>query len=237
MRIQYIVELAAIAGMSGAVAGCGQSGLFRGNSDKLSLHGEKQSKASEAPLITEVDGTEEGHKSADSGVQDPTVTATPAPAAEAAPGPKVFEIPGTKPEELEALTKCLNSFSANPFPAKITNFKKMTAQIVIGGSATPIDDQQSTPEPQLILIGAAANYGANVTYNMLNRNGYYCMTLNVNVKTFLTINLHCHAQVADSAVAVQVNSTSNGSPSTVGVHVNSLVKVQDVRPDGEACIR
>ncbi|MEZ4743778.1 MAG: hypothetical protein R3B45_15255 [Bdellovibrionota bacterium] len=146
-------------------------------------------------------------------------------------------IPDATPEELESLKSCLANFKDSPFEETITNFKKIKASINIGGSGTAINDTTHTDEPELILIAAAINVGSKVTYNLLNPNGYYCMMLNTNIKSKLTINLDCRAQVADSALSIQIKSSGNEAPSVLGVNVKSDVQVNDIRPEGSKCVR
>jgi hypothetical protein len=70
---------------------------------------------------------------------------------------------------------------------------------------------------------------------MLNNNGYYCMKVNVNVSTALTVNLACNARLADNSVQVNVGSSVAGTTSGIGVNVNSNVSVQRLTPGGAAC--
>lgn len=88
-----------------------------------------------------------------------------------------------------------------------------------------INDVTQTAQPMLVLIDAGVNVMGNPTYNLLNNNGYYCMKVNVNVKTDFDINLACNAKLADNSVQVNVASDVNSETSVIGVNVGSNVQV------------
>jgi hypothetical protein len=147
-------------------------------------------------------------------------------------------IPGADDDDLDALHKCLSKWRNNPFNGKtVNNFHRISASVTVGGYGNAVNDTENTEEPYLILIDAGVNVGGAPTYQLMNKNGYYCMNVNVNVQTNFTINLHCNARLADTKVNVNVGSTQNDSTSAVGVHVLSNVQINSVRPEGEQCIR
>lgn len=146
-------------------------------------------------------------------------------------------IPGAKDGDLDALHKCLAQWKNNPFKGTVDNYQRIYASVSVGGIGNVINDTESTAEPYLILVDAGVNVGGTPTYNLLNKNGYYCMKVNVNVLTSLNVNLHCNARLSDSRVNVNVGSTQNDQTSAVGVHVLSNVQVNTVRPEGDSCIR
>lgn len=145
------------------------------------------------------------------------------------------DIPDADPTDLGDIERCLALWGDNsPFGQTITNYEKIYASVTIGGSGTPINDTVRTEEPKLILVVAGVAVGSNVTYNMLNPNGYYCVKVSVNVQTNATYNVHCNAAVAQSSVSVNVGS--NGDPlSQIGVNVNSNTQVNIVRPADDQC--
>ena len=62
---------------------------------------------------------------------------------------------------------------------------------------------------------------------LTNSNGWYCIVVTVNVKTELTVKLAQAARLADSMVAVNVGSQTEGEAvSAIGVNVSSNVKVE-----------
>ncbi|MCX6108628.1 MAG: hypothetical protein NTZ90_03355 [Proteobacteria bacterium] len=166
-------------------------------------------------------------------------TATP-PAATPGDNPGTMPtIPGAKPTDLDALHRCLAAWPNNPFlgTAKVEHFKEIYASVSVLSSGAAINDTENTPFPELILVDAGVNVLGSPTYNLLNKNGYYCIRVNVNVITKLGVNLHCNARLADSKVDVNVLSTQNDTTAGVGVNVLSDVKVTTVRPQGDSCVR
>ena len=151
------------------------------------------------------------------------------------PGPGGVIVPDAEPGDMDAIGKCLALWGTNsPFGQTITNFEKIYASVTIGGSGTPINDTARTESPKLILVVAGVAVNSNVTYNMLNPNGYYCIKVGVNVATNLTANIHCNAHVAQTNVNISIGS--NGDPlAGIGVNVNSNTQVNIVRPVDDVC--
>lgn len=146
-----------------------------------------------------------------------------------------IEVPGTRPDELAALRRCMHKWGGVPFGDEVKNFRRIFASVVVGSSTTAINDTVKTDEPELLLVYAGVNVNSEVTYNFLNPNGYYCIFVNVNVDTQLTVNLHCNAKLADSLVDVIVDSSTTDNTSRIGVHVDSDVEVVSMQPNGESC--
>jgi 4-diphosphocytidyl-2C-methyl-D-erythritol kinase len=121
-----------------------------------------------------------------------------------------------------------------PFTGAI-GVRRIAAAVTVGGYGVAINDVTQTTGPSLVLVDAGVNVMGSPVYNMLNNNGYYCMKVNVNVKTALTVNLACNARLADNSVQVNVGGTTGGTTSVVGVNVNSNVVVRPMTPSGGAC--
>jgi len=147
------------------------------------------------------------------------------------------DIPAADKDDLDALHKCMTKWQQHPFKGSVQNYTKISAAVTVGGIGNAVNDSERTDEPHLILIDAGVNVLGSPVYNLLNPNGYYCIKVNVNVLTNLTVNLHCRARLADQKVNINVGSQQNDTTSSVGVHVLSSVKVQTVRPEGDTCIR
>jgi hypothetical protein len=229
-----------------ATSGCGAEPSFLDNTDQRG-----RSSAEGNPAGDETVGDTEGTD------QDPAVPASPEndwtpgwassnPADADAPPPGEGDATGAVPPptipeaeegDLDALHKCLAKWKNNPFKGKVDNYQKINASVSVGGFGNLINDTERTDEPFLVLVEAGVNVGGAPIYNLLNPNGYYCIKVNVNVLTALTVNLHCHARLADQQVNVNVGSGQNDTTSTVGVHVLSNITVTPVRPAGDACIR
>jgi len=139
---------------------------------------------------------------------------------------------GTKEQALKlsddkAIGKCLDAWGEQPFKSSTPVYRKISAAVQVLGMGKGIQDTKKTSTPSLILISASVSVLGQVEYDFLNPNGWYCMKADINVQTKKTINLACGAQLADSKVNVNVLSDAQ-STSSVGVHVLSDVKVNDV---------
>lgn len=134
----------------------------------------------------------------------------------------------------EAIGKCLEKWgSASPFAAG-AGYRKIHASVQVLGQGKGIVDDIKTEKPELVLITAAVSVLGKTSYELLNPNGWYCMKVDVNVLTNLTVKLECGAHMADNKVDVGV--LSNSQPlGSVGVHVLSDVKIQRQKRDGAAC--
>lgn len=151
--------------------------------------------------------------------------------------PTIIKTPTLNEEENSAIKKCLVKWGKVPFGTTI-NVRTIKAAVTVGGFGTAVNDTVKTEKPELVLIKAAVNVGSDVEYNLLNPNGYYCMTVNVNVDTNLTINLSCQARLADTKVLINGGgSTSPDGVSEVGVNVGSQVTLNNIVDGNEQCIR
>jgi hypothetical protein len=150
------------------------------------------------------------------------------------PASPVFSVPGATTAEAEQITACLRKWGQVPFSGAI-GVRRIRAAVTVGGFGVAVNDATQTTGPALILVDAGVNVGGAPVYNMLNNNGYYCMKVNVNVSTALTVNLACNARLADNSVQVNVGSSVAGTTSGIGVNVNSNVSVQRLTPGGAAC--
>lgn len=150
--------------------------------------------------------------------------------------PPVIFPPSVSESDGDALRRCMVKWKNVPFSGA-TEVNKIYASVAVGGMGGGINDTERTEGPRLTLVYAGVNVSSTVTYNFLNPNGYYCIKANVNVSSNLTVNLHCNARLADSAVAVNVGSNVSDATAAVGVHVGSNVVLNSIRPNGDQCIR
>jgi len=210
-----------------ALAGCGEAPRFLDKQKATARTGDEPSGAqivdNSGDATAAGDDTTAGDKEGSDDQASSTTTPT--------------TIPTADPKDLDALHKCLASWKDNPFTGTVSDYRKITAAVTVGGFGNAINDTENTDKPFLTLIDAGVNVLGAPTYNLLNKNGYYCMKVNVNVLTDLTVNLHCNARLADARVDINVLSQQNDATSGVGVHVLSNVHVETVRPQGDTCIR
>lgn len=171
----------------------------------------------------------------------PSVTPAPVPVQPAFPSQPsnpsspVFTIPGLTPSEQVQVAQCITKWGKVPFTGTFTNVRRIKAAVSVYGIGNIINDVNQTAQPMLVLIDAGVNVMGNPVYNLLNNNGYYCMKVNVNVKTDLEINLACNAKLADNSVQVNVASEVDAETSVIGVNVGSNVQVTRMTPNRGEC--
>lgn len=139
-------------------------------------------------------------------------------------GKAVLEPPTEK--EKDAIGKCAKAWGQEP-PVSFEKVRKIYASVSVGSSGTTLLDKAQTTGPSLTLLYAGVNVGGTPTWELTNPNGWYCIVVTVNVKTELTVKLAQAAKLADSMVAVNVGSQTEGEAvSAIGVNVSSNVKVE-----------
>lgn len=151
------------------------------------------------------------------------------------PNSPTFSVPDLTPAEGAQLSKCLAKWGSVPFQGTLSNVRRIKAAVTVLGIGVALNDTVQTSSPMLTIIAAGVNVLGSPVYNLKNENGYYCMAVNVNVKTNLTINSGCKTHIADNSVQVNVLSTTNATSSVVGVNVLSSVLVQSSNPSGQTC--
>jgi 4-diphosphocytidyl-2C-methyl-D-erythritol kinase len=133
------------------------------------------------------------------------------------------------------VAQCITKWGKVPFTGTFTNVRRIKAAVSVYGIGNVINDVNQTAQPMLVLIDAGVNVMGNPVYNLLNNNGYYCMKVNVNVKTDLDINLACNAKLADNSVQVNVASEVDSETSVIGVNVGSNVQVTRMTSNRGEC--
>lgn len=138
-------------------------------------------------------------------------------------GSVVLEPPTDK--EKEAIGNCSKAWGKAP-PTSFETVRKIHASVSVGSSGVTLADKAQTTGPSLTLLYAGVNVGGSPTWELSNPNGWYCIIVTVNVGTNLTVRLAQTSHLADSQVAVNVGSQTNGDVSAVGVNVGSNIKVE-----------
>jgi hypothetical protein len=165
------------------------------------------------------------------------------------------------------LRKCMNLWGSVPFTTvKPSQVKVMDVSVGIGGGllggSNPLSslgglfnfgnpkDTEITSEPRLIVIPLSVNLGGDVTFELMNPNGWYCMKAAVGAKSTLNIKLHCNAKLAQSDLGISLDTKpAAGSPLPVkvgindgktpggqlGIMVDSSVNLTRVGTGGAAC--
>lgn len=139
-------------------------------------------------------------------------------------GTVVLEPPTEK--EKESIANCSKAWGQEP-PVSFEKVRKIYASVSIASSGVTLQDKAQTTGPSLTLLYAGVNVGGTPTWELTNPSGWYCIIVTVNVKTELTVRLAQTARLADSKVAVNVGSQTEGEAvSAIGVNVGSNVKVE-----------
>ncbi len=138
-------------------------------------------------------------------------------------GTVVLEPPTEK--EKESIGNCSKAWGIAP-PVSFEVVRKIHASVSVGSSGVTLEDKAQTSGPSLTLLYAGVNVGGTPIWELTNPNGWYCIVVTVNVGTDLTVRLAQSGRLADSKVAVNVGSQTDGSISAVGVNVGSNIKVE-----------
>jgi hypothetical protein len=141
-------------------------------------------------------------------------------------GDVVLEPPTEK--EKESIANCAKAWGKDP-PVSYEKVRKIYASVSVGSSGVTLQDKAQTTGPSLTLLYAGVNVGGTPVWELTNPNGWYCIVVTVNVKTDLTVRLAQTAHLADSKVAVNVGSKTEGEAvSAIGVNVGSEITVERI---------
>lgn len=135
--------------------------------------------------------------------------------------PEIPAVNSPQESDEKAIARCLVAWGDHPFgDADIKNHRKIYASVSVLGMGNAITDTTVTDKPRLIVVEAGVNVLSDSVYNLKNPNGWYCLKVNVDVMSSLTINLHCKANMSDGMVNVNVMSKGDQA-GAVGVDVLS----------------
>lgn len=135
------------------------------------------------------------------------------------------ELAAPTEKEKDAIGNCSKAWGMTP-PTSFEVVRKIMASVSIGSKGVTLQDKARTNAPSLTLLYAGVNVGGAPIWELTNPNGWYCIVVTVNVVTDLTVRLAQEAHLADSKVAVNVGSKTDGSISAIGVNVGSNIKVE-----------
>lgn len=139
----------------------------------------------------------------------------------------VFSSIALADDDGSAINRCLIAWGEHPF-GKNPKFKTLSTSVKVFGIGKTSGDLEVTTEPRLVMVNAAVNVLGGAKIELLNPNGWYCLTSNVNVMGGLRIKAHCSAHVASAVegVAVLGNSSDNKSVTVMGKTAIDLVGCQ-----------
>lgn len=100
------------------------------------------------------------------------------------------------------VSACLNQFGEHPFDAETVTPRYLAPSITVFGNGVALQDLEETAEPQLTIVAPAINVLGEATYQLLNPNGWYCLSTNVSVLGKTKIELACDAHFVQANIAV-----------------------------------
>lgn len=153
-------------------------------------------------------------------------------------------------QNTETIKKCLSLWGNHPFK-KVTgaNYKRLASPVAfLGLQIGKIDDTFETKEDFLIVVDVGVNIGSQVTYNLMNPKGWYCLKANITAgvdsatPATTKINLHCSAKLAKSDLALNVDSQKgtvginqgNGA-GQFGIAIDGTVTLNQTATGGGSC--
>jgi hypothetical protein len=102
------------------------------------------------------------------------------------------------------IKSCLRNWGKHPFSKEDPDFRTIGAKVKVMGIGDDMIDNKTTKEPELVLLKPAVNVMAKNVINLLNPNGWYCMSGRVDVLGRTEINVNCKAHLAASAQGANV---------------------------------
>ena len=124
--------------------------------------------------------------------------------------------------EKAAIQKCLAKWGNAPFNAD-SQFRTIRAAVGWTRNERVFVDPTQTSAPELVLVPAIVSVFGTVTYQLQNRNGWYCLSTTVGVRGETRVEIPASAHLADS---VNVNVGGNDRhPGFVNVKVDGRVQV------------
>ena len=122
------------------------------------------------------------------------------------------------------ISNCLKAWGEHPF-GRNPHYKVLASSVKVFGIGQNVDDVTPTRNPELVLVDTGVNIMGGSTMQLLNPNGWYCFTSNVNVMGGLTIKTHCKSHLASASNGLTV---LGGDPSNKSVTVMGATKVETV---------
>lgn len=115
-------------------------------------------------------------------------------------------------EDDETIAACLAAWHVHPFGSHPA-YTILGSSIKVFGVGSIANDLEQTSEPSLVLVEPGVNVMGENTINLMNPNGWYCLSADVNVMGALKIRLNCKAHVAsatESATVLGDNASNRG---------------------------
>lgn len=109
-----------------------------------------------------------------------------------------------------SIAACLKAWGNHPFGAN-PQFKNLETSATVFGIGKKAGDRTPTSSPSLVLVNPIFNVMGGSTIELLNPNGWYCLTTALSVLGRLSIRVQCKAHLAmtSNGRTMQGNNAEN----------------------------
>lgn len=106
----------------------------------------------------------------------------------------------------KSVATCLQAWGdKHPFKDRAQiKFRVIQTNVKVLGVGNNINDTAKTDYPQIILVKPGVNVMSEMSMDLMNPNGWYCLSARVNVMGRSTINLACETHLASTTGSVTV---------------------------------
>lgn len=111
--------------------------------------------------------------------------------------PSINDAGSDAPAPAAAIVECLKQWKDAPFtPEQLANPTKINVDQSNNNNATTVDDNDTTPDPALVLITITSKNVNSGVMKLGNANGWYCVDLQSKAANNFNIEAHCDANIA-----------------------------------------
>ena len=114
--------------------------------------------------------------------------------------------------EADVIRSCLGSWPDNPFRGdEPPHYRVLGSSVSVLGIGGEVADDETTSEPQLVLVKPSVNVLTKGQFRLMNPNGWYCFESAVTVLAKSEITAACGAHIASSIDGVTVGGEAKGA--------------------------
>lgn len=128
------------------------------------------------------------------------------------------------PSDMDDIQECLHTWKIHPF-SETPEFRTIGAKVKVAGIGDDMIDNKTTTEPELVLLKPAVNVMSYNVINLLNPNGWYCMSGRVDVMGRTDINLDCNAHFTTAGAGATVMGTDETDGGVTVMGYTQLTKL------------
>ena len=120
--------------------------------------------------------------------------------------------PAHERTEAGVIRSCLGTWPDNPFRGdEQPRYKVLHGSVSVLGIGGEVVDNETTSEPQLVLVKPSVNVLTKGQFHLMNPNGWYCFESAVTVLAKSEITAACGAHIASSIDGVTVAGDNKGT--------------------------